>query len=63
MDHPGLVGRREPLGDLDAEAQRVPQAHRPAADGRAQRPALHELQRDEDDAFGLVDLVDDGDVA
>ena len=44
------------------DAQNLRDRHRAAPDDGAQCPPVDQLHRDERDTFGLVDLVDGGDI-
>ena len=58
MDHALAVQLGEPLGDLGRDVDDLRQRHLAAGHPLAQRPAGHELHRDEREAVVLADVVD-----
>ena len=62
MDHPALVSARQALGDLHRQRQNTRHREALALEDGAQLSPFDQLHRDEGDAVGLVDLVDDCDV-
>ena len=56
---PRGVRLHQALDHLDREVERALRVERRPRDQRGERPAAHQLHRDEGRAVGLVDLVDD----
>ena len=59
---PRAVRAREPVRELRGDLEERGAGHGPVPDELAQRPARHELHREERRAVGLADVVDRDDV-
>jgi hypothetical protein len=62
MDDASIVGRLEPLGDLEGDRNRLVDGDRPSKKARGQILALDELDDQKVPAVRFLDLVDAGDV-